>query len=87
MKVWNAKQTCSARAVRCCADPARHGRRAMLSLLPLLAAAPVAVASAPAEAVEVEPFLKSSGATGPLAAEEEVLFQLRKEGASSSRWT
>lgn len=79
MKVCHVKQPSSQRTVRCCAEPVRPGRRAVLSLLPLLAAAAPAVAAAPPGAVEIEPFLKSSGAKGPLAEEEEVLFQLRKE--------
>jgi hypothetical protein len=51
-------------------------------LLPLLAAAPPAVAAA---SFEVEPFLKSSGATGFLAEEEEALLQLRKEKELQAR--
>lgn len=76
MKAGNSKQSSSARTLRCCADPTRHGRRAVLSILPFLAAAPPAVAAT--GSLEIEPFLKSTGAKGILADEEEALLQMRK---------
>lgn len=54
----------------------RQGRRAVLALLPALLGATVTENS---DAVEVEPFLKSTGARGFLADEEEKAIALRKE--------
>ena len=87
MKVFNAKQPAPARVVRCCADPPRAqsgnqtNRRAMLCMLPLLASSPAAIGAT----AEVEPFLKSSGAKGFLAEEEEALLQLRKDRELQAR--
>jgi hypothetical protein len=53
----------------------------VLSILPFLAAVPPVKAAG----IELEPFLKSSGAKGFLAEEEEVLLQLRKEKELQAR--
>jgi hypothetical protein len=55
-----------------------RSRRALLSLIPLTLAAPAALASP-------LPFLKSTGASGFLADEEEFLLNLRKDAESKAR--
>lgn len=70
------------RAERCKAGSRRdvYHRRGVLALLPLLATAPAqAVTLAP------EPFLKSTGARGFLAEEEEAVLTRRKEAESAVR--
>jgi hypothetical protein len=61
-------------------DDSRARRRVLLSLVPVLFAAP-----AQALAVEPEPFLRSSGLRGFLAEEEEAIFELRKEAEGAAR--
>eukprot|EP00892_Ulva_mutabilis_P012268 jgi/Ulvmu1/9413/UM051_0041.1 len=71
-------RTC-ARPTLCCARAQRElqqGRRAVLALVPTLVVTSV-VGSSPA--ADVEPFLKSTGARGFLADEEEKAVALRKE--------
>jgi hypothetical protein len=76
-------QKCAARAVRCNAGSGRealHHRRSVLALLPFIAAEPAhAVTSTP------EPFLKSTGARGFLAEEEEAILAFRKEAELAAR--
>ena len=75
---------CGARAVRCCAsgprDSQANRRAVLLAALPLLAAAP-----ARANVAEPEPFLKSTGARGFLAEEEEAALQLRMQAEGAAR--
>lgn len=72
------RRTCG-RVGSCCTRAQREnreGRRAVLALLPALLGATV---TAQSDAVEVEPFLKSTGARGFLADEEAKAIALRKE--------
>lgn len=72
--------------MRCCAsgtsrDSQGNRRAVLLAALPVLTAAPARASSI----AEPEPFLKSTGARGFLAEEEEAALSLRKQAEGAAR--